>query len=48
MDRVDTGPCAGCSAMVDFTRAAFTIWAPLSQGVISNMRAMPSNQTVCC
>lgn len=45
--RVDTGRCSSCSAMVDRTRALFTQFAPLSQGVIQNMRAMPGNQAVC-
>lgn len=43
-DRVDTGPSSGY--MVDFTKALFMTYAPLSQGTIGNMRA--ANDDSCC
>lgn len=42
--RVDTGPSS--SAMVDLTKALFLRFAPLSQGVITNMRV--STDGTCC
>jgi hypothetical protein len=32
--------------MVDFTRSLFMTWAPLSQGVLTGMRASPD--LACC
>lgn len=42
--RVDTGPSS--SAIVDLTKALFLQFAPLSQGVITNMSV--SNNATCC
>jgi hypothetical protein len=44
-ERKDTGPCGSCVAF-DLTKPLFMQFAPLSQGVISNMRA--TNNTSCC
>lgn len=44
--RVDTGPAPSTGHMVDFTKQAFTYWAPLSQGTISNMRI--TDNVGCC
>ncbi len=45
--RRDTGPAAGLGIMVDFTKALFTQFAPLSQGVINGMKA-ESGTPPCC
>lgn len=44
--RVDTGPASGTGHIADFTKALFTTWAPLSQGIITNMRA--TDNSGCC
>lgn len=44
--RCDTGPACSTGHMVDFTKSLFMEFAPLSQGVISNMRA--ASAAVCC
>lgn len=42
--RVDTGPSSGY--MTDFTKALFMTWAPLSQGILTNVRA--TDNDTCC
>lgn len=44
--RVDTGPSS--TAMVDFTKAMFTVFAPLHQGRITNMNAATKPTQLCC
>jgi hypothetical protein len=46
--RVDTGPCSTCTSMVDFTKALFMVFAPLSQGLITFMQATANNDLNCC
>jgi hypothetical protein len=44
--KFDVGPCSSC-VLMDFTKALFTQFAPLSQGIITNMRAT-STGLPCC
>lgn len=39
--RVDTGPALSLHRMADFTKPLFMEFAPLSQGIITNMSANP-------
>lgn len=45
--RRDTGPAQGLGRMVDFTKALFTQFAPLSQGIITNMKALTGSSSCC-
>jgi hypothetical protein len=44
--KVDSGPAPSTGHMIDFTKALFTTYAPLSQGTIPNMRIV--NNLGCC
>jgi hypothetical protein len=44
--RCDTGPACWTGHMVDLTKALFLQFAPLSQGLINNMRA--TTDASCC
>jgi len=44
--RVDSGPACSLGRMADFTKSLFMQWAPLSQGLIHNMRA--TTNIGCC
>jgi hypothetical protein len=44
--KVDTGPACGLGRMTDFTKSLFMQFAPLSAGVVSNIRM--SGTIDCC
>lgn len=46
--RVDTGPATNLGRIADFTKSMFQNFAPLSQGLIYNMRAVGCTDLPCC